>query len=249
MLRLMCLCGLCLTALAGLWVGPARAFQTEATASVPPAAATPAVSTPLEGTAVPAAATPGGEPITAAILSPQPGQALQGTVAIVVETAVEGFEAVELVFAYANNPTGVWFPIFQGNQPVSGETLAQWDTSQISDGTYTLRMTVKLSDGTQQSVEAAGLRVRNYTPIESDTPTPATPSSTPPPQDTPVPSATPTLTGTPRPPTPTPLPANPAELGRTQVLGSVAQGGLVALGIFALAGLYGALRALRRPRQ
>jgi hypothetical protein len=236
MLRLLMWCGVCLAALARIWVAPAQAFQAETTTSPTPETSTPAVSTPSEGLKI------------AVIISPLPGQALQGTVPIVVNTAIEGFEAAELAFAYAINPTGTWFTIFQGNQPVAGESLAQWDTSQISDGVYTLRLIVKMSDGTQQTVDVAGLRVRNYTAIESDTPTPVTPSATPPPKDTTIPSATPTPTGTPLPPTPTLQPTNPAILGKTQVLVSVAQGGLVAAGLFALAGLYGTLRWMRRPR-
>lgn len=229
-------CAVCLAALAWMWVAPAQAFQAEATTSPTPETNTPVVSTP------------GPEVGSAAILSPQAGQALQGTVPIVVDAAVEGFEAAELAFAYAINPTGTWFTIFQGNQPVAGETLAQWDTSQISDGVYTLRLIVKLSNGAQQTIDLEGLRVRNYTAIESDTPTPVTPSATLPPKDTPVPSLTPTPTGTPLPPTPTLQPTNPAILGRTQVLTSVAQGGLAALGLFVLAGLYGTLHWMRKSR-
>ena len=236
MLRMVMWCAVCLVALAWMWAAPAQAFQAETTTSPTPEAGTPAASTP--GAVVEATA----------ILSPQPGQALQGTVPIVVNTAVDGFEAAELAFAYAINPTGTWFTIFQGNQPVAGEALAQWDTSQISDGLYTLRLMVILSDGRQQTVDVAGLRVRNYTAIESDTPTPVTPSATPPPKDTPAPSLTPTPTGTPLPPTPTLQPINPAILGKTEVLVSVAEGGLVAVGLFALAGLYAALRWMRRSR-
>jgi hypothetical protein len=237
MLRVLIGSGFCLVVLAYAWAAPGRAFQAQATGSPAPTSAPAA--TPAAPPTVAAATAP-------AILSPRPGQALQGTVPIVVETRLEGFEAVELEFAYANNPTGTWFTLFQGSQPVSQSSLAQWDTSQISDGTYTLRLTVKLSDGSQQSVEAAGLRVRNYTLIESDTPTPVTPSPTPPPADTPAPSQTPTPTGTRRPPTPTPLPANPAVLERSQVLASIALGGLGVLALFALGGLYVALRRNRR---
>jgi len=232
----MCLCAVSLAALTWMWVAPMQALQAEAIVSPTPVTSTPAVSTP------------GAMAESVAILSPQPGQALQGTVPIVVKTAVEGFEAVELAFTYAINPTGTWFTIFQGNQTIADEPMTQWDTSQISDGVYTLRLIVKLSDGTQRTVDVAGLRVRNYTAIESDTPTPVTPSATPPPKDTPVPSLTPTPTGTPLPPTPTLQPTNPAILGKTQVLASVAQGGLVALGLFALAVLYGTLRWMRRSR-
>ncbi len=155
MLRVLIGSGFCLVVLAYAWAAPVRAFQAQVTASPAPPVSAP--TTTPEATAASAAAK------TPAILSPRPGQALQGTVPIVVETALEGFEAVELAFAYADNPTGTWFTIFQGNQPVSQSSLTQWDTSQISDGIYTLRLTVKLSDGSQQSVEAAGLRVRNYT--------------------------------------------------------------------------------------
>lgn len=251
MLRLLCICGVCLAALAGWWAAPVRALQAEATSSPTPGSGAPAAEASSLLTATPPATGPEGESTEtgqdrAAILSPRPGQALQGTAPIVVDTAVEGFEAAELAFAYANNPTGTWFTIFQGNQPVSGETLTQWDTSQISDGTYTLRLTVRLSNGTQQQVEAAGIRVRNYTAIESDTPTPVTPSATPPPLDTPVPSVTPLPTETPRPPTSTPLPGNPAVLAKSDVVASMLKGGLAALGLFALAGLYGALKRLRR---
>jgi hypothetical protein len=241
MLRLFISCGLCLAALILIWAAPARALQAQATGSPTPEASAPAAG----ATSGPTAATEARQK-TAAILSPVPGQALQGSAPIVVDTAVEGFEAAELAFAYANNPSGTWFTLFQSNQPVSGEALMEWDTSQISDGTYTLRLTVRLSDGTQQEVEAAGLRVRNYTAIENDTPTPVTPSATSPPQDTPVPSFTPTPTGTPRPPTPTPLPDNPAVLDKSEVVKSAAKGALVVLGIFALAALYGALRRFGR---
>ena len=229
-------CAVSLAALTWMWVAPMQTLQAEATVSPTPVTSTPAVSTP------------GAMAESVAILSPQPGQALQGTVPIVVKTAVEGFEAVELAFAYAINPTGTWFTIFQGNQTIADEPMTQWDTSQISDGVYTLRLIVKLSDGTQRTVDVAGLRVRNYTAIESDTPTPVTPSATPPPKDTPSPSPTPAPTGTPLLPTPTLQPTNPAILGKTQVLASVAQGGLVAVGLFALAGLYGMLRWMRRLR-
>lgn len=251
MLRILNWCGLCLAALACLWAAPALAFQGEATGSPTPLASAPAASAAPLLTGTPPATAPGeaateaGEK-TAAILSPRPGQALQGTAPIVVDTAVEGFEAAELAFAYVNDPTGTWFTIFQGNQPVAGEALTQWDTSQISDGTYTLRLTVRLSDGTQQEVEAAGIRVRNYTAVESDTPTPVTPSATAPPQDTPIPSTTPMPTETPRPPTPTALPGNPAVLDQGEVAASMLKGGLAVLGLFALIGLYSALRRLRR---
>ncbi len=59
-----------------------------------------------------------------------------------------------------------------------------------------------------------GLRVRNYTPIETDTPTPLPPSATSGPGTAaaaqPYPEHDPHPSATPLPPTPTPLPTNPA---------------------------------------
>ena len=95
---------------------------------------------------------------------------------IVVDTTFQKFQSVELTFAYANNPTKTWFLIYQGITPVMNGPLAAWDTSMITDGDYDLRMVITFLDGSQQTVEAAGVRVRNYSPVETDTPTPATPT-------------------------------------------------------------------------
>jgi hypothetical protein len=200
---------------------------------VPPAAATPALP-------------------EVALLSPQAGQALQGSVPILANTAVEGFQSAELEFAYAHHPTDNWFLIYESKQPTVNEALTQWDTSKISDGIYDLRLTITLEDGSQQRVQVAGLRVRNYTPIETDTPTPVPPSATAPPKATPLPSATPTPlipTDTPLPPTATPLPPNPAELSRGAVLVNLGKGALATIGLFALGGLYAALRGWGKRTQ
>jgi hypothetical protein len=180
------------------------------------------------------------------ILSPLPGQALQGSVPIVARTAVEGFVAFELSFGYFNNPTDVWFLIDQGNQPVMDVALAQWDTSTITDGIYTLRLVVILNDGSQQSTTVPGVRVRNYTPIETDTPNPVMLTETK--LSNLGSTGTPSATSTPVPPTATPFPPNPAELNQNQVYGGVLKGGLAVLGFFALGILYQSIRSFIRNR-
>ena len=84
-----------------------------------------------------------------------------------------------------------------------------------------------------------GLRVRNYTPIETSTPTPVTPTATLLPGELP--------TATPTPPTyhhphPTALPPNPAGLVPGDVAFSLGKGALGVAGFFALMGVYGLVR-------
>jgi hypothetical protein len=175
---------------------------------------------------------------------------LQGNVPILGTTLVAGFVSYEITFAYANNPTGTWFLIQSSTLPAAAAPLAYWDTTLITDGNYTLRLIVAQADGNQITVFIQGLRVRNYTPIETDTPTPlAAPSLTPQPgqaADTPIPSATLPATATSIPPTPIPLPTNPAIITRVDYLSNLARGALVALVVFSLIGFYLGVQKFRR---
>ena len=182
------------------------------------------------------------------IIAPKPGQALQGNIPVVVDTTFQKFQSVELTFAYANNPTKTWFLIYQGLQPVSNGPLAAWDTSLITDGDYNLRMVITFLDGSQQTVEVAGLRVRNYSPVETDTPMPATPTSPPATAEAPIPTITPTHLPSALPPAATPLPPNPAELQQQDVWFNAGKGALAIVGLFALAGLYQTVRSLGRQK-
>jgi hypothetical protein len=181
----------------------------------------------------------------AAILAPQAGQAVQGRVPVLANTAVQGFLAAELYFGYVEDPTGTWFLIGQGSEPVTEAEAGTWDTSLITDGNYNLRLVVILQDGTQMERVVNGLRVRNYTPVETDTPTPVIPT------DTPLPGEKPTATVTPLPtitPTPTPLPTNPAEMTDEEITGSLGRGALAAVGAFVFLGVYVWIRFSRRKK-
>jgi hypothetical protein len=180
------------------------------------------------------------------ITSPLPGQALQGSVLITGNTVVEGFQSAELSFSYSNNPLDTWFFIQQYLAPIADSGLVHWDTTTISDGNYTLRLVVTKSDGSLETALIPGLRVRNYTPIETDTPTPVIPTETLPPRATPIPTHTPMPTETAPPSLPTPPPTNPAVLSTQEVYTSLFKGILAAFGLFALAGLYHTARSLFR---
>jgi len=168
-------------------------------------------------------------PSEISIRSPQAGEVLQGQVTITGVSDIAAFISAEISFAYANDPTNTWFVISTSNQPVVDGTLATWDTTTITDGVYTLRLRVYLADGTFLDVTIPDLRLRNYTPIETATPT-ITPLVL-----APLPSATPTATPH---PTATPLPANPAALSARDVYVNLGYGALAATLFFILFGLY-----------
>jgi len=171
-----------------------------------------------------------GDPV---IVVPRPGDVLQGVVTINGTSDATGFVSDELSFTYADDPTGTWFLIAMNSQPVFNDTLATWDTTVITDGDYVLLLRVYLTDGSSREALVSGLRVRNYTPVE--TPTPIPPAQEP----TPLPTVTPTTTPF---PTPTTLPRNPATLAPTDVSASILYGGLVALLTFVIIGFYFWLR-------
>jgi hypothetical protein len=185
--------------------------------------------------------TPEATPPVAEIQSPAPGRALQGAVSIIGNSQIPSFVSSELSFSYSGDPTGTWFLIQESSQPVANGLLAQWDTSAITDGVYHLRLVVTLQGGSQTQAVVTGLRVRNYTPVETETPTPVTPTATLVPGNTPVP----TLTATsPAKPTPTPLPTNPAEITRSDVISSMGKGVLAVLGLFALMAVFALLKRM-----
>jgi hypothetical protein len=186
----------------------------------------------------------------ATISSPVPGQVLQGNVLIAGSINVPGFQSAEMFFGYANDSTDTWFLIQSNGQPVPNGALAQWDTTTISDGVYTLKLVVIAQDGSQTTTTVPDLRVRNYTPVETDISTPvmaataaldlavALPA-------TPTPSTT--LTQTPAPLSTYALSPNPAGFSTLDISKGLLAGVLSVGAAFGIIGLYASLRkALRR---
>lgn len=167
-----------------------------------------------------------GDPV---IVAPRPGDVLQGVVTIAGSSDVTGFVSAEVSFTYADDPTGTWFLIALNSQPVFNDKLAAWDTTVITDGDYVLRLRIYLTDGSSREALVSGLRVRNYTPVETPTPMALAPEA--PPLSTITPTATPF-------PTPTALPRNPAALAPTDVSASILYGGMAAILTFVIVGIY-----------
>lgn len=141
------------------------------------------------------------------VLSPRTGDVLQGVIAIEGTTAVIGFESAEISFAYEDESGDAWFLLNQSRKPVTNGPIAEWDTTTIADGTYKIKVVVKLDDGKTEETLITGLRVRNYTQVEAS-PTPEDG------QSESLPTAFSSFGSTPTPepsyPTPTPFPVNPA---------------------------------------
>lgn len=136
--------------------------------------------------------------------APHGGETLRGQVLIQGKIpALEGFAYAEIAFALAEAPDA-WFLIRRLEAPIEG-TLAIWDTAQVRDGTYHLRLLVVFQDGRQQEVRVENLHLRNYIPTATPTPFPTPVPLQPSGQVTFIPP-TPTATLW---PTPTPLAANP----------------------------------------
>jgi hypothetical protein len=176
------------------------------------------------------------------VLSPVPGQALQGNIQITAEINLDEFLSAELSFAYADDTRDTWFLIREINGPTAEGLSVEWDTSILTDGEYTLRVIV-ITEQDQFTGIVSGVRVRNYSAIETNTPVP---TPTPAPADTHMPTATITSTITPIPFTPTPLPPNPAQLNIREIGISIGRGVLVAFGFLGLFGSYIYIRNRRR---
>jgi len=174
------------------------------------------------------------------ITFPQDGETVQGTVEITGSTDVAGFTSYTVDFTYQGDETRTWFEIQSGTQNVAGGALARWDTSEITDGDYRLRLRVFAEGSEPKRFIVENVHVRNYTPVDTATPTQSSTATM-----TPLPSATATLAPTATAtvyPTPSPLPRNPAEVTPVQITGYVARGGLAAIALFIIFGLFVRLR-------
>ena len=166
--------------------------------------------------------------LSANIDTPVAGQVVQGSVIIRGNTSTDGFQSYEVDFSYVNDLTQTWFLIQESTTSIEDGVLAVWDTSTITDGEYSLRLLINQIDGTQLKALVTGVRVRNYSPNETDTPTP---------------------TLMPHPMTPTPLPTNPAEITSSQMVLSVGKGAGFSIGLLAILGAYVGLRTYLRNRR
>jgi hypothetical protein len=163
-----------------------------------------------------------------AIDSPQAGEAVQGVVPVSGTSAVDGFISYQLAFSHSEDPTETWFVLANSADEINNDVLGEWDTSNITDGTYQLRLIVQRDNEEPIVVFVEELRVRNYTPIETET---RGPTKTPAPGETAAPSKTPL------PITPTDFPVNPAILAAREIRASILAGIAIASLILLILGV------------
>ena len=106
------------------------------------------------------------------ITSPSPDQAVQGLVEINGNANPENFEEYTLNFYLQETNINTPFLIYSSESPVESGKLGDWETSNLTDSTYILELQVKLSNGEEIIHRVEGIRIRNYTAIETNTPEP-----------------------------------------------------------------------------
>ncbi len=141
-----------------------------------------------------AAAAPPAQGDQSVITSPQNNAVVRGQVAIVGSATHSQFQFYKIEFAREPVVGEAWTIVGAiHQQQVTNGQLETWDTSQLPDGSYTLRLRVVRLDGNYSEYSVVQVVVANAQPTE--TPTPAAPVI--------VPTKRPTITPTALPPTPT----------------------------------------------
>lgn len=147
----------------------------------------------------------------AVITSPLDGALLGGLVPITGSATHPQFQHYDLAFAYSPNPTNTWFTLQPpATTQVVNEIIGRWDTTQIADGLYSLRLRVYYSDTAYLEAVVQNVQVMNSTTTPSaatlDTATPAVAITLPPLAS---PTASATVPAIELPPTGTPAAGGP----------------------------------------
>jgi hypothetical protein len=171
-------------------------------------------------------------PLEPLVISPRGGEAIQGSIEISGITEITDFARTEVEYRYTNDPKNTWFLIAETDQTVNPGKITDWDTTSVTDGTYDLRVTVILKNNDIKPVTVPGIRIRNYSPVETSTL--PVPGSLPLVEET---VATPIPTRTPR-PTSIPFPSNPAILTNSDLGSSLMRGATAGIGFFLAFAIY-----------
>lgn len=171
-----------------------------------------------------------------ALKTPGDGVVLQGVVAIRGEAKGSGLETVELAFAYPNDENETWFFITDIDVAKAAKFQVEWDTTTITDGIYDLRLKATYDHGVTLTEFVSGVRVRNYTLVETKTPSPTQTSMTSE-QTTPLKESVIHSTLT-------PLPTNPAAVEKRDVFRALGLGLTITVSLFALLGSYFGLKKI-----
>ncbi len=157
----------------------------------------------------------------AVITSPSDRDVVRGLLVIKGTATHPDFWKYEVHYAPEPNPTDQWILLGLHEAQVVDGRLETWDTTQVPDGTYSLRLRVVRRDGNYTQYYVRQISVVNAQPTETPTPTPTPPATRTPPPPTPTviieqpPTATPRPTSTPGPAGVTPEPQTGSGLNIT----------------------------------
>jgi len=128
--------------------------------------------------------------IVTEILLPEANTAVAGTIGIYGTALIQGFRRYELSIATAGSEDWRW--LVTGTDFISEDELYRFDTTRLPDGFYDLRLRSIRDDGNYTEAFVYDFEIRNAnpptptpirnalgTPLPSDTPTPAPPTTTP----------------------------------------------------------------------
>lgn len=205
----------------------------------------------------------------AIIASPTSNAVVQGTVQIMGSADHSAFQFYVVDLGPEPNTNDQWSTIGAiHNAPVINGVLETWDTTQVPDGSYTIRLRVVRLDGNYSEFFVRQVVVSNTQPLPTDTPLPQGTEEAPPPQ---FPTVTPTDLPPTAPivieqpvvdtPTPRPVPTSPpledpeenrsfiptvSGFSMSPLTDACLYGGGVMVGIFLLFGFLVALRTFIR---
>ncbi|MCC7354972.1 MAG: PBP1A family penicillin-binding protein [Anaerolineae bacterium] len=127
---------------------PASPSPTPQETPILPSTPTSVPTTEPTATPAPTATLPAqAQGLRAEISQPEEGAMVPGQVDIVGEATGSDFAGYRLDFGLGTNPVD-WLPIVQSTTPVDRGVLAQWDTANLGQGRYTLRLVVFGQDDT-----------------------------------------------------------------------------------------------------
>nr|MBC7245205.1 PBP1A family penicillin-binding protein [Chloroflexota bacterium] len=163
-------------------------------------------------------------PPRAEIMEPRDSSIVEGIVPVYGSARIDDMDHYEVQYGIGENPIG-WGIIARQNILLEDSVLAAWDTRELRNGLYSLRVVVYDRHGNHAASPAVRVTVANPTPTATATPTNTptatiTPTSTPTSTASPTPTVTPTIPDTatsiptatiPEPATPTPILELPTE--------------------------------------
>jgi len=104
-------------------------------------------------------------PPIATITEPDDGACIKGIINIIGTASDTNFKSYSVEW---KNTTDVWIEIRNSTESVSGGILATWDTNDLEDGDYMIRLTVKDDNASNSNMTLVNVTIDNTPPAVSN---------------------------------------------------------------------------------